>query len=348
MEKNYTRKRIHRCVRIITLFLLVWIGVYTAFHMLHLGQVEFTENAQIKQLVIPVNNRIQGYIKKIYFEEYQPVSKGDTLVLIEKDHYLLEAGKAEVLYQQSLTEKVEIGLALSVAQNDIAVAESHIEKAKIEKENAFTTYSRYKNLLQKEAVTREQFDKAQTDYEVKHTQLETLIKEQRNTVFKKKQQEQRLKQIEAQIRLANLEQDMAKLNLSYTVIVAPCDGVIGRKNIQVGQLVQNGQTLVNVVDIREKWITANFRESQIAHIREGQQVEIKVDAYPKEKFVGVVRSLSDATGSAFSLIPQDNSTGNFVKVEQRVPVRIEFSRETSQAWMKRLRAGMNVECLIKY
>ena len=251
-------------------------------------------------------------------------------------------------YQQALTEQTEIELALMSAVNDINVAESNIEKAKIEKENSFTTYSRYQRLLEKEAVTRELFDHTRTDYDVKKTQYETLLKGQKNVILKKKQQEQKLKQVEAQIRLAELKRETASLHLSYTVVIAPCDGVIGRKNIQVGQLVQNGQTLVDIVDSREKWITANFRESQIAHIREGQKVEIKADAYPGESFMGIVQSLSDATGAAFSLIPQDNATGNFVKVEQRIPVRIEFDAQTSQECLKRLRAGMNVECLIRY
>lgn len=349
MEKAHLRKkRINRLVRISTIILFAGIGSYTAFHTLHLGKVEFTENAQIKQLVVPVNNRIQGYIREIAFKEYQPVCKGDTLIVIEDEQYRLQLSEAEVQYQQSLTEQTEIELALLSAGNDINVAESTIEKAQIEKENAFTTYSRYKRLLEKDAITHEQFDNARTDYEVKKTQCETLLKGQKNVVLKKKQQEQKLKQVEAQIRLADLKRGMASLHLSYTVVTAPCDGVIGRKNIQVGQLVQNGQTLVDIVDSREKWITANFRESQIAHIREGQKVEIKVDAYPGECFNGIVQSLSDATGAAFSLIPQDNTTGNFVKVEQRIPVRIEFDAQTSQEYLKRLRAGMNVECLIRY
>lgn len=306
-------------VRVFTVILLVGIGYYTAFRMLHWGNVEFTENAQVKQLVVPVNNRIQGYIREITFNEYQPVCKGDTLIIIEDEQYRLQLSEAEVQYQQALTEQTEIELALMSAVNDINVAESNIEKAKIEKENAFTTYSRYQRLLEKEAVTRELFDHARTDYDVKKTQYETLLKGQKNVILNKKQQEQKLKQVEAQIRLAELKRETASLHLSYTVVTAPCNGVIGRKNIQVGQLVQNGQTLVDIVDSREKWITANFRESQIAHIREGQKVEIKADAYPGESFTGIVQSLSDATGAAFSLIPQDNATGNFVKVEQRIP-----------------------------
>lgn len=346
--KHIRKKKINRIVQIATIILIVGIGCYTAYHMLHLGHIEFTENAQMKQLVVPVNNRIQGYIREIAFDEYQAVQKGDTLIIIEDEQYRLQIGEAEVLYQQSLTEQTEIELALLTAENDINVAESTIEKARIEEENAFAIYSRYEKLFEKDAVTREQFDNARTDYGVKKTQCETLLKERKNTILKKRQQEQKLKQVGAQIRLADLKKDMASLHLSYTVITAPCDGVIGRKNIQVGQLVQNGQTLVNIVDSREKWITANFRESQIANIHEGQKVEIKADAYPGKSFTGIVRSLSDATGSAFSLVPQDNSTGNFVKVEQRIPVRIEFDAQTSPECLKRLRAGMNVECLIRY
>lgn len=349
MKKEQIRKkRVNRLIRVFTFILLAGITSYTAFQMLHLGHVEFTENAQVKQLVVPVNNRIQGYIREIRFHEYQSVCEGDTLILIEDEQYRLQMGETEIRYQQSLTEQTEIELALSVAENDIHVAESNIERARIEKENAFTIFSRYENLLKKEAVTREQFDNARTDYEVKRTHYETLLKERKNTILRKKQQEQKLKQVDAQIRLADFEQDRASLDLSYTVITAPCDGVIGRKNIQIGQLVQSGQTLVHIVDGREKWITANFRESQIAHIREGQKAEIKVDAYSGERFSGVVRSLSDATGSAFSLVPQDNTTGNFVKVEQRVPVRIEFDEQTSPQRLKYLRAGMNAECLIRY
>lgn len=115
------------------------------------------------------------------------------------------------------------------------------------------------------------------------------------------------------------------MNLSYTVITAPCDGYTGRKDIQVGQLIQHGQTLVDIVDAENKWIIANYKETQTANIAVGQAVEIEVDAVPNHIFKGVVRSVSRATGASFSLLPQDNSSGNFVKIEQRIPVRIDFT-----------------------
>jgi membrane fusion protein (multidrug efflux system) len=142
--------------------------------------------------------------------------------------------------------------------------------------------------------------------------------------------------------------ELAKLNLSYTVIIAPCDGTTGRKNIQEGQLIQPGQTLVDLVDKNDKWIIANYKETQTATMKEGQEVEIEVDAIPDVVFKGVVKSISRATGASFSLLPQDNSAGNFVKVEQRIPVRIELTKENAEEAMNRLRSGMNVECEVNY
>ena len=137
------------------------------------------------------------------------------------------------------------------------------------------------------------------------------------------------------------------MNLSYTVIIATADGVLGRKNIHEGQLIQPGQTIVDIVDSKDLWIVANYRETQLPHIKVGAKVKIKADAVPDVEYEGVVERISDATGSAYSLIPQDNATGNFVKVEQRVPVRISLEGNKLENVAK-LRAGLNVECEIKY
>lgn len=348
-NKNKKRNRINRIIRCIAVVLLVLAGFYIADNCLHFGNVEYTENAQVRQLVVPVNNRVKGYIRKIYFNEFQNIQKGDTLLIIEDDLYLLALNEAEVAYQKAVTQKIESEILLHTAESEIIIAESEIKKIEAEKENALITYKRYENLIRKEAVTKEQYDNAQADYQVKLAQYNTSKEKKTNAILKKRQQEQRIQQAESEIKLASLKKDLAKLNLSYTILTAPCSGVVGRKNIQEGQLVQDGQTLLNIVDSNEKWIMANFRESQIAHIIEGQAVEIKVDAFPDMKFYGTVASLSDATGSAFSIVPQDNSTGNFVKVEQRIPVRIEFDKsDLDKGLVRKLRAGMNVECLVRY
>lgn len=147
--------------------------------------------------------------------------------------------------------------------------------------------------------------------------------------------------------MAEAAVDLARLNLSYTIIVATCDGVTGRKEIHEGQLVQPGQTMVDIVDDSDLWVIANYRETQLPHIEEGAEVLFTADAVPGVTYRGVVESISDATGAAFSLLPQDNATGNFVKVEQRVPVRIRLKGNSADQ-VRRLRAGFNVECKVKY
>ena len=154
-----------------------------------------------------------------------------------------------------------------------------------------------------------------------------------------------LAQSRAGIEAAEAAVRLAELNLSYTVIVATADGVIGHKDIHVGQLVQPGQTMCNIVDGSEMWVVANYRETQMPNIAVGSKVRMKVDAVPDVKFTGEVERISDATGAAYSMIPQDNATGNFVKIEQRIPVRIRLDKNKS---MGKLRAGMNVECEVEY
>jgi membrane fusion protein (multidrug efflux system) len=147
--------------------------------------------------------------------------------------------------------------------------------------------------------------------------------------------------------LAEAAVELARLNLSYTVIIATCDGVTGRKEVHEGQLVQPGQTIVNIVDDSEVWVVANYRETQLPNIAVGAEVEIEADALPGVSFRGTVETISDATGAQYSLIPQDNATGNFVKVEQRVPVRISLEGNDAEDLAK-LRSGLNVTCEVKY
>ena len=199
-----------------------------------------------------------------------------------------------------------------------------------------------------DAVTKQQYDAIHTNYEASKARYELLLRQKQSTALVKQEQTQRLAQNDAGIKLAEAELEIARLNLSYTVIVAPCDGTTGRKEIQEGQLIQPGQTVVDLVDLNSKWIMANYKETQTANILEGQPVEIEVDAIPGIVFKGQVKSISQATGASFSLFPQDNSAGNFVKIEQRIPIRIEFSEENKPEDMERLRAGMNVECLVNY
>lgn len=314
---------------------------------IHLGNVEYTDNAQVKQHLTPVSTRVQGFIKKICFEEYQTVKKGDTLAIIEDTEYRLKVAQAEADYRNALAGKSAMYTTINTTQNNILVTDAAIDEQRVRLKNAETDYKRYQELLKEEAVTPQQFDRVKTDYEATQARYEQLMRQKQSTLLQKQEQTQRLEQNESAIKLADAALNLAKLNLSYTVILATTDGVTGRKDIHEGELVQPGQALVTLVDGTEKWVIANYKETQTTDMHRNQLVEVKVDAIPGVKFEGRIASISDATGASYSLIPQNNSAGNFVKVEQRIPVRIEFTQNNRPEDLQRLRAGMNVECYVK-
>lgn len=343
--KHHTKKIVSY---IITIAVIAAAAVWVATKFIHLGDVEFTDNAQVKQQIVPVNSRVQGYIKEIRFEEYQAVKKGDTLVIIDDADMRLNLARAKADYQNALAGRDVADKAVVAASANVAVSDASITEAKVLMELAAADLARYEKLVSQDAVTRQQYDVARTDYEAKKARYETLARQRSATSSAADVSRKRISQSDAGIELAKAMLDMAELNLSYTVIVAPCDGYTSRKEIQVGQLVQPGQTLLDVVDSGDVWVDANYKETQLRHIEPGSLVEIKVDAIPDVVFKGEVKAISTATGASLSLIPQDNSAGNFVKVRQRIPVRIDFSKDNNPEDMGRLRAGMNVECSVKY
>jgi len=332
----------------VTLAVIVAAAMWVCGKFIHLGNVEFTDNAQVKQQIVPVNSRVQGYIKEIRFKEYQPVKKGDTLVIIDDSDMRLRLAQARADYQNALAGRDVAGRSIGVASANVSVTEASIAEAKIIMDNAATDFARYEKLLEQDAVTRQQYDAAKTDYEAKKARYEMLARQRSATASVVAETRQRLAQNNAVIELAKALLETAELDLSYCVILAPCDGHASRKEIQAGQLVQPGQTLLDIVDSTDIWVTANFKETQLRHISPGSEVSVKVDAIPGVTFNGVVTSLSKATGASLSLLPQDNSAGNFVKVRQRVPVRIEFTKDNNADDISLLRAGMNVECEVKY
>lgn len=333
---------------IVTLIIIALAVFWICGKFVHLGNVEFTDNATVQQQIVPVNSRVQGYIKEIRFREFEPVRKGDTLVIIDDADMRLRLAQAKADYQNSLAGRSVADRSIGVASANVAVTEASIAEAKVVMEMAAADFARYSRLLEQDAVTRQQYEAAKTDYEAKKARYDMLSRQRSAGTSVVAESRQRIAQNDAGIELAKAMLETAELNLSYCVIVAPCDGYASRKEIQVGQLVQPGQTLLDVVDSTELWVTANYKETQLHHIDIGSKVDIKVDAIPGVVFHGCVVSLSKATGAALSLLPQDNSAGNFVKVRQRVPVRIEFDRENNVEELSRLRAGMNVECEVRY
>lgn len=206
--------------------------------------------------------------------------------------------------------------------------------------NVQKDFERYKNLLAQGTATQQQFDKIQTEKETLEKQIETVQQQQKESNSKTGAANEQVKVGESVIKQRQADLDFAKLQLSYAVITAPFDGIVSKKNAVPGQLIQAGQPLCSIVAVQNLWVVANFKETQIAKMQEGMKVEVEVDAFPERKISGKVTSFASATGSKFSLIPPDNATGNYVKVVQRIPVKIELDKNGDS--LKDLKPGMSV------
>ncbi len=342
MKSKKIIKRIYNVV--IIALLLCGIG-YVCSRFVHFGNVEYTDDARVERHISPVNTRVQGFISEIRFEEYQHVKKGDTLVVIDNSEHLFRLAQAQADLERALSGKSADAASIRTTASNVTVADAGIEEARVNLQNAQSDYERYKALLAKDAVTKQQFDAIETKYKAAKARYDQVQRQRKSTELVGNELEGRLGQSKASVSLAEAAVELAKLNLSYTVIVAPCDGRIGRKDIHVGQLVQPGQLLAKVVDDSDVWIIADYRETQLKHIEVGSEVKITADAVPGVEYKGRVESIAAATGSAWLGAPINNATGNFVKVEQRVPVRISIEGNEN---LDALKAGLNVETEVLY
>lgn len=342
--KKQTKKIV---ANIIVVALLIAGIVWVCAQFWHVTKTTYTNNAQVYQHIAPVSSKVPGFIKEIRFDEFQHVKKGDTLVLIEDAEFRLQLAQARANYKNATVGKAAMNTSIRTTQNNIAVSDANLREMEIRLQKAEADYLRYKNLYESETVTKAEFEGVKTQYEAMKASYETMKQQQQSTRLVKSEQTQRLDQNDAGIAIAEAALNLAELNLSYTVITAPCDGYTSPKTIHEGELIQPGMNLVSIVSDEDYWVIANYREKQLRHLNVGSKMKITVDALPNQTFHGTVTAISNATGARYSIVPQDNSTGNFVKTEQRVPVKIAFDADNDAEVMKQLRAGLNVECEIE-
>ncbi|MBM6964508.1 HlyD family secretion protein [Phocaeicola plebeius] len=321
--------------------ILAWGIVEVACLFLDYKHTETSNDAQIEQYNSPVNLRASGYIKKIYFTEHQDVRKGDTLLVLDDREYRIRVMEAEAALKDALAGATVIDATLQTTQNsasvyEASIAEIEIRLAKLEKDR-----QRYENLVKRNAATPIQLEQIETEYEATRKKLEATKRQQRAAMSGVKEVSKRRESTEAAIQRATAALEMARLNLSYTVVVAPCDGKLGRRTLEEGQYITAGQTVTYILPDTQKWVIANYKETQVENLKVGQEVRISVDAISDREFTGKITAISGATGSKYSLVPTDNSAGNFVKIQQRIPVRIEFT-DLSKEDNDRLAAGMMV------
>lgn len=316
---------------------LVWTAGYFGRYL----RYEITNDAFVDQYVAPVNVRVSGYIQEVRFREHQYVEKGDTLVVLDNREYLIRQKEAyaDLLDAQGAGKVLASGIRTSEAR--IGEQCANLDEARTLLIQARQDFRRHEQLIDKGAVPRQQYEQAKAAYEAARARFDALSKQKDAAHSQYEETQNRQTGIRAQVLRAEAALELANLNLSYTVITAPYSGYMGRRTLETGQYVSAGQTLSYIIRQTGKWITANYRETQIEHIYIGQPVRIKVDGVPHKVFYGHVTAISEATGSKYALVPTDNSAGNFVKVQQRIPVRIDLDDVDDES-MGQLRAGMMV------
>ncbi|QXV65811.1 HlyD family secretion protein [Mucilaginibacter achroorhodeus] len=340
-QETETKKKPNKVIPIILGIILIGGVIFGIKEYIYFSKHVDTDDAQIDGDISPVVARVGGYVDSIFFEENTHVKKDQLLVKIDDRDYKVKVEQA-IAAQQGASAGINVGQSqiYSTAANS-ASAKAEAESAKARLEKVRKDYARYANLVQDGSVTRQQFDQAKADLQVAQANYQAALDQYKAAQQQVGTTRSQLKVTNTGVTARQAEVDFAKLQLSYTNIKSPASGLAAKKNVQVGQLVQAGQTLFSVVNDNSLYITANFKETQLEHIRNGQKVDVKVDAYPDLKIDGQVYNFSPATGAKFSLLPPDNATGNFVKVVQRIPVKIKLSG--SKEDIAKLRPGMSVD-----
>ena len=297
-----------------------------------------TNDAQVEAYINPISARAGGFITKVKFEEHKWVKQGDTLVIIDDREYREQLTEAEAALDDAKAQLNVLSASINFALTGTLVNQSQIDGAKARMIQQQSDIKRYKNLMKEEATTGSDLELVQSKYDVSVSDFNGARNSLKTSYAKVAELKSQKALLIADIKRKTALFDLAKINLGYTIIRAPYSGRMGRKNIQEGQQIQAGQPLVSIVDEREKWITANFKETQVYGMYVGQPVNIKVDAIDGKVYQGEIEAISASTGAKFSLLPPDNATGNFVKIVQRVPVKIKFTSKDIDP----VKAGMNV------
>lgn len=354
-QQNTTNKKRNPVFIIILAVLVIggtWFGISKYQHSL---KHEETDDAQVSADISPVIPRISGYVQSVRVNDNQWVKKGDTLLVLDNRDYVIKVEQAEAALATSRSNLSNARATTSAAKANVGsvraainTIDAQIEAAKVNLWRTTKDYDRYANLIKDRSITQQQFEQAQAAKESAEKQVAILegqrqqAAQQTNAVAV--QSDATAQQIETagtNIRQREVDVEAAKLSLSYTVIVAPEDGLVSKVNVNAGQFVNAGQALFSIVHSDKVWVIANFKETQLNKMLEGQTVIVHADVFPGHEFKAKLASFSPATGSTFALLPPDNASGNFVKVVQRLPVRIEFENK-SDSLVKKLRPGMNV------
>ena len=307
---------------------------------------ESTDNAQVDGHLVPVLAKVSGYVTAVNVAENDRVRADSTLVRIDEREYTVRVAQADADLAAARAQAGGSGIAgqaeaqVANATGQRAALDASISAARANAVKADADLARVRELVAKQIVSRQQLDAAQAASDAARAQLLSAERSAGAAGAGVTNAQAGVRLAQARLAAAQAVRDNAALQLSYTRVVSPVGGIVSRKQVEVGQLVQAGQPLLTIVSDTGVWVTANFKETQLSDLKVGQAVELEVDAYGGCVAKGRVESVSAATGAKFALLPPDNATGNFTKVVQRVPVRIAIAQGCSKD--QPLRPGMSV------
>jgi membrane fusion protein (multidrug efflux system) len=343
-KQNSTTKTdriIARSTTFIATGLVIGLLIWGAVNLTDLYQYEQTEDAQLEAYINPLTARVSGFIKEIRYKENQQVKKGDTLLIIDAREYQLNQLQADAAVRNS-REQVEVIISNIRTASDLAlVSKARISGARSKLIRQQLEFARFKKLFDAESATSQQIEQVKSELEMADSEYQAALSIYSASNSRVKELQSQLSPLHSEITKRELSADRNALDLSYTVLRAPYDGRIGKRLIQVGQQIQVGQALAFILDQHSGiWVVANFKETQLKNLHIGQHVKVYTDAFPDKEISGKIESLSPATGARYSLLPPDNSTGNFVKIAQRIPVKINIDDNGKE--LAFLSPGMNV------
>jgi membrane fusion protein (multidrug efflux system) len=308
-----------------------WVGNAT---------IQTTNDAYVRAELTRLSSRVAGEILTVAVNDFQRVKAGDLLIQIDPADYQAQVAQAEASVAAAQAALDNLSNQVELQYATIAQAEAQLVSAAAQEVEAKQEQERQQSLSQTESGTRQKFEQATAAY----AKAQADVRASRAVIAAQRHQMEVLagtkKQRAADVLGAQAALASARLKLGYTRIIAPFDGVVGERQVQPGDYVNIGSNLINVVPLPNVYVMANYKETQLTRVKPGQSVDITVDSFPNEQLHGRVERVSPASGSQFALLPPDNATGNFTKVVQRVPVRIQLDK--NQPLLERLLPGMSV------
>ena len=331
--------------RIILLLVLGTAGYFGYQKYKYAKSHEETDNAQIETYFVPVLPRMAGYVKTVNVKDYDVVKKDEVLAEIDTDEAKLVLEELEADYNQSSTDIENAKANINNLNVTVQSANANLKANFLRREKAKRDSERDANLVAENAITRKQADDSKSNAEILSAQYEAGQEDILTSKSRMPILQAALHKAESVLAVKRVKIEQQKLKLTYGKVYAPSSGRIGKKSIEAGQFIQAGQPLMTIVQDNSFWVIANFKETQVGNLKIGDEVDLKMDAYPDKPIKGKILSISESTGAKTSLLPPDNASGNFVKVTQKVPVKIEIL--DLEKYRNILRAGLSMEASIE-